>query len=185
MVPPAIAKALERVREGADVMPKKQLLETIESHLGKNWRAPRGLIKDGGDVEVIDFNHEPMAAASIGQVHRATVNRRVTKGNSVGTTRGGASDEEHEFETLDVCMKIQYPGVARSIHSDIDNLVRMISYTDLIPAGLFVEHAVRNVLYFPNPGRLCAHTRLKLFLYNPGGDCEGGVDVGVRLRVRA
>ncbi len=72
------------------------------------------MIKDGGDVEVIDFNHEPMAAASIGQVHRATVKRRVTKGNSVGTTRGGASDEEHEFETLDVCMKIQYPGVARS-----------------------------------------------------------------------
>jgi aarF domain-containing kinase len=46
------------------------------------------------------------------------------------------------FEDLDVCMKIQYPGVARSIHSDIDNLVRLVSMTDLLPRGLYVEHAV-------------------------------------------
>ena len=39
-------------------------------------------------------------------------------------------------------MKIQYPGVARSIHSDIDNLVRLVSMTDLLPRGLYVEHAV-------------------------------------------
>ena len=39
-------------------------------------------------------------------------------------------------------MKIQYPGVARSIHSDIDNLVRLVRMTDLLPRGLYVEHAV-------------------------------------------
>ena len=132
VVPPAIAKALERVREGADVMPAAQLLETIERHLGKNWRAQNGLLRDGGDVEVVEFDPEPMAAASIGQVHRATVRRRVPMGNQ----------SEDTFETVDVCMKIQYPGVARSIHSDIDNLVRMISMTDLLPKGLYVEHAV-------------------------------------------
>jgi aarF domain-containing kinase len=49
VVPPAIAKALERVREGADVMPASQLMEAIELHLGKNWKAPNGSIKDGGD----------------------------------------------------------------------------------------------------------------------------------------
>lgn len=45
--------------------------------------------------------------------------------------------------TVDVCMKIQYPGVARSIHSDIDNLMRLVSLTDLLPRGLYVEHAVK------------------------------------------
>ena len=55
----AIARALERVREGADVMPASQLMEAIELHLGKNWRAPNGFMKDGGDVEVIAFSPEP------------------------------------------------------------------------------------------------------------------------------
>ena len=134
VVPPAIAKALERVREGADVMPASQLMEAIELHLGKNWRAPNGSIQDGGNVEVIAFSNEPLAAASIGQVHRATVRRLVRDANS--------GEKENTFEDVEVCMKIQYPGVARSIHSDIDNLVRLVRMTDLLPRGLYVEHAV-------------------------------------------
>jgi aarF domain-containing kinase len=129
VVPPAIARALERVREGADVMPASQLNGAMETHLGKDWRAPNGLIENGGNVEVVEFSDEPLAAASIGQVHRATVRRAREDGS--GT-----------FENLEVCMKIQYPGVARSIHSDIDNLVRLVSMTDLLPRGLYVEHAV-------------------------------------------
>ena len=129
VVPPAIARALERVREGADVMPASQLNGAVEAHLGKDWRAPNGLIENGGNVEVVEFSDEPLAAASIGQVHRATVRRAREDGS--GT-----------FENLEVCMKIQYPGVARSIHSDIDNLVRLVSMTDLLPRGLYVEHAV-------------------------------------------
>ena len=129
VVPPAIARALDRVREGADVMPAGQLMEAVESHLGKNWRAPNGRVCEGGDVEVLRFSNEPLAAASIGQVHRATV-RRALAGGGAG------------FEDLEVCMKIQYPGVARSIHSDIDNLVRLVSMTDLLPRGLYVDHAV-------------------------------------------
>ena len=133
VVPPAIAKALERVREGADVMPASQLMEAIEGHLGKDWSAPNGSIKDGGNVEVIAFSNEPLAAASIGQVHRATVRRLV---------RDKVDGGKKTFEDVEVCMKIQYPGVARSIHSDIDNLVRLVRMTDLLPRGLYVEHAV-------------------------------------------
>ena len=129
VVPPAIARALERVREGADVMPAGQLMGAVEAHLGKDWRAPNGSIENGGNVEVLAFSDEPLAAASIGQVHRATVRRALEDGSG-------------KFENLEVCMKIQYPGVARSIHSDIDNLVRLVSMTDLIPRGLYVEHAV-------------------------------------------
>ena len=129
VVPPAIARALERVREGADVMPAGQLMGAVEAHLGKDWRAPNGSIENGGNVEVLAFSDEPLAAASIGQVHRATVRRALEDGSG-------------KFENLEVCMKIQYPGVARSIHSDIDNLVRLVSMTDLLPRGLYVEHAV-------------------------------------------
>jgi aarF domain-containing kinase len=38
-------------------------------------------------------------------------------------------------------MKIQYPGVARSIESDVDNLMRLISVANLLPKGLYVENA--------------------------------------------
>ena len=86
-------------------MPASQLMEAIELHLGKNWKAPNGSIKDGGDVEVIAFSNEPLAAASIGQVHRATVRRLVRDANS--------GEKENTFEDVEVCMKIQYPGVAR------------------------------------------------------------------------
>ena len=112
--PPAVARALERVRQGADVMPPAQLHAAVEEHLGVGWRDA-----------LVSFSEEPLAAASIGQVHLAEV-------------RDGDSGEVRA-----VCMKIQYPGVARSIHSDIDNLMRLVSLTDLIPRGLYVEHAVK------------------------------------------
>ena len=40
-------------------------------------------------------------------------------------------------------MKIQYPGVARSIESDVDNLLRLISYANVLPKGLYVESAAK------------------------------------------
>ena len=62
VIPPQVQRALERVRQGADVMPADQLEKTVESHLGVGW-------KDS----VLKFDPEPLAAASIGQVHLATV----------------------------------------------------------------------------------------------------------------
>ena len=46
-----------------------------------------------------DFDEEPIAAASIGQVHRATLN-----------------------DGRDVAVKVQYPGIAEAIHADLQNL---------------------------------------------------------------
>ena len=42
-----------------------------------------------------------------------------------------------------VALKIQYPGVARSIESDVDNLLRLISYANILPKGLYVEAAAK------------------------------------------
>jgi aarF domain-containing kinase len=109
VIPPQIQAALERVRQGADVMPPAQLHAMLEEQLGSEWRS-----------RVSAFDEEPMAAASIGQVHRATL-----------------------LDGRQVAMKIQYPGVAQSINSDIDNLMRLARLTDILPKGLYVEEAVR------------------------------------------
>ncbi len=50
-----------------------------------------------------------------------------------------------------VAMKIQYPGVARSIESDVDNLLRLISYANVLPKGLYVEAAAKVRLCLPQP----------------------------------
>ncbi|CAN6861197.1 unnamed protein product [Brassica oleracea] len=109
LVPAPILNALELVRQGADVMPRSQLNPVLDAELGPNWQSKLG-----------SFDYEPLAAASIGQVHRA-----VTK------------------EGLEVAMKIQYPGVANSIESDIENVRRLLNYTNLIPKGLFLDRAVK------------------------------------------
>jgi hypothetical protein len=53
---------------GADIMPRSQLEQTLQSELGSEWRS-----------KLADFDYEAMAAASIGQVHAATLHdgRRV------------------------------------------------------------------------------------------------------------
>ncbi|WIA42034.1 hypothetical protein OEZ86_009324 [Tetradesmus obliquus] len=109
VLPPQIQAALERVRAGADVMPRSQLEGQLRSELGRDWEA-----------RVAEFDAEPRAAASIGQVHAALLH-----------------------DGRQVAMKIQYPGVARSIESDVDNLMRLISIANILPKGMYVESAVK------------------------------------------
>lgn len=52
-----LTAALERVRAGADVMPRRQLEKVLVDELGSEWRTKVALFED-----------EPLAAASIGQV---------------------------------------------------------------------------------------------------------------------
>lgn len=109
LVPPPILAALDIVRQGADVMPRSQLNQVLDAELGPNWSS-----------KLISFDYEPIAAASIGQVHRA-----VTKAD------------------IQVAMKIQYPGVADSIESDIENVRLLLDYTNLIPKGLYLDRAIK------------------------------------------
>ncbi|XP_077218303.1 ABC transporter 1 [Tasmannia lanceolata] len=109
LVPAPILSALDIVRQGADVMPRSQLNDVLDTELGTDWSS-----------KLRSFDYEPMAAASIGQVHRA-----VTK------------------DGLEVAIKIQYPGVADSIESDIENVRRLLDYTNLIPKGLYLDSAIK------------------------------------------
>ena len=62
ILPPALSKALDRVKQTADFMPKRQLFAQLESQLGSNWRD-----------HFTSFDEVPIAAASIGQVHQAVL----------------------------------------------------------------------------------------------------------------
>ncbi|PHU30351.1 hypothetical protein BC332_02444 [Capsicum chinense] len=109
VVPAPILAALDIVRQGADVMPRSQLNLVLSSELGHDWSS-----------KLKSFDYEPIAAASIGQVHRAF-------------TKDG----------MEVAMKIQYPGVADSIESDIENVKLLLGYTNLIPEKLYLDNAMK------------------------------------------
>ncbi|KAJ8565792.1 hypothetical protein K7X08_008368 [Anisodus acutangulus] len=109
VVPAPILAALDIVRQGADVMPRSQLNQVLSSEFGHDWSS-----------KLKSFDYEPMAAASIGQVHRAF-------------TKDG----------MEIAMKIQYPGVADSIGSDIENVKLLLGYTNLIPEGLYLDSAMK------------------------------------------
>lgn len=63
------------------------------------------------------FESQPFAAASIGQVHQAQL-----------------------MDGRLVAMKIQYPGVAESIESDINNLVSILKVWNVFPEGWSIIH---------------------------------------------
>ena len=73
----------------------------------------------GWEARFEHFEFEPAASASIGQVHRA----RTAKGK-------------------DIALKIQYPGVAKSIDSDVDNLAMFLNMARLLPRELDVSDIV-------------------------------------------
>ncbi|CAI2739031.1 unnamed protein product, partial [Dicrocoelium dendriticum] len=70
-------------------------------------------------IKLASFEEKPFAAASIGQVHQAIL---------------------HDGRL--VAMKIQYPGVADSIDSDISNLMSILKRFNILPPGLFADRAV-------------------------------------------
>jgi hypothetical protein len=110
ILPPSLSKALNRVRQGADYIPEYQLESQLRNELGTNWRSL-----------FAEFNIAPMAAASIGQVHRAVLRDTGTR----------------------VAVKVQYPGVARAIDSDLRNLRIALSVASLLPKGLFIDQIVK------------------------------------------
>jgi aarF domain-containing kinase len=111
MLPPAIHDVLQRVQDSADYMPASQRNQVLTSNLGENWR---DLFESFEDV--------PIAAASIGQVHKAVL-------KSTGQ---------------EVAVKVQYPGVANSIDSDLNNLSILLTASRLLPKGLFLDRTIAN-----------------------------------------
>ncbi|SIS66631.1 Predicted unusual protein kinase regulating ubiquinone biosynthesis, AarF/ABC1/UbiB family [Roseivivax lentus] len=102
VLPPELAQILARLRSEAHSMPPAQL-KTV---LSDNWGAD--FLK-----RFRKFDVRPIAAASIGQVHRA-----VTK------------------DGRELAIKVQYPGIRASIDSDIRNLGGLLKWSGMLPKGL-------------------------------------------------
>ena len=71
----------------------------------------------------LEVDEQPLAAASLGQAHRA---RRRSDG-------------------LELVLKVQYPGVADAIESDIKTLTRVLLMTRLVPRGLSLQPILSEV----------------------------------------
>lgn len=109
IIHPQISAAFERVRQQADFMPVDQMEDVMKQELGGNWRQ-----------KFATFDDQPFAAASIGQVHKATL----------------------KDGTL-VAVKVQYPGVGDGMESDIKNLMTIFKVWKILPDGMFIDNVVR------------------------------------------
>eukprot|EP01061_Rhynchopus_euleeides_P023005 TRINITY_DN37496_c0_g1_i2.p1 TRINITY_DN37496_c0_g1~~TRINITY_DN37496_c0_g1_i2.p1 ORF type:complete len:585 (+),score=198.03 TRINITY_DN37496_c0_g1_i2:123-1757(+) len=110
LVPPHVLQAFARVREQSYSMPQSQLRAMLESELGAGWES-----------KFKAFNLTPVAAASLGQVHKATLP-----------------------DGRDVAVKVQFEGVSDSIASDVSNLRWLFSF-GILPKGLYVDNVLREL----------------------------------------
>jgi len=90
-LPEPLRLALAQLQSDAPPMSTELARATVESELGRPI-----------DELFVEFDEEPIAAASIGQVHRAIV-------------------RDDDGDELAVAVKVQYPGVAEAISSDLRN----------------------------------------------------------------
>ncbi|MEM8564618.1 MAG: AarF/ABC1/UbiB kinase family protein [Pseudomonadota bacterium] len=104
-LPKELADILARLRSDARYMPAKQLRKVMEEAYGPEW-----------EELFYTFEMTPLAAASIGQVHRTV-----------------SPDGD------DIVLKVQYPGVASSIDVDVDQIARLLSISGLLPATLNLD----------------------------------------------
>jgi predicted unusual protein kinase regulating ubiquinone biosynthesis (AarF/ABC1/UbiB family) len=105
VLPPELAQIMGRLRERGYRMPPAQLQTVLAKQWGRDWR-----------TRFARFEPSPIAAASIGQVHRATT---------------------HDGRLL--AIKVQYPGVAESIDADVDNVATLLRVSGVLPQALDVR----------------------------------------------
>ncbi len=104
VLPAELTAIMARLRDAAHFMPPAQLNKVLTAEWGPDWRR-----------QFASFDATPVAAASIGQVHRAILpDGRV------------------------LAIKVQYPGVAASIDADVDNVATLLRMSGLLPATLDV-----------------------------------------------
>ncbi len=99
LLPREFTDVLARLRDNADPMPMLRLVAQLERAWGSGW-----------EKRFDRFHFQPLAAASIGQVHKA----RLRDGRVLA-------------------VKVQYPGVAESIDSDVDNVATLLKLFRLVP----------------------------------------------------
>ncbi len=98
-LPEPLIEQLTRLQRNAEPW----AFERLEPVLDESW-------SDEQRALIAELDREAMAAASIGQVHRATL-----------------------VDGREVVVKIRYPGVADAVDADIDNLGRLLKLSRFLP----------------------------------------------------
>ncbi|MEA2152322.1 MAG: hypothetical protein QOI18_555 [Solirubrobacteraceae bacterium] len=98
-------RELGKLRDAAPTVSFKQMRKVIEDDL-----------EEPIDEAFASFDEEPIAAASIGQVYRATLH-----------------------DGRDVAVKVQYPGVAGAVRADLQNLDMILRLLKRMTPGLDVK----------------------------------------------
>jgi predicted unusual protein kinase regulating ubiquinone biosynthesis (AarF/ABC1/UbiB family) len=104
-------EALTKLQTAAPPMPRADVHRMLAEQLGRNWRA-----------RFRDFDDEPAAAASIGQVHRAR-------------WRDGR----------EVAVKVQYPGAEEAVLSDLRQLSRMSRLLQPLAPGMEIKPLIEEL----------------------------------------
>jgi len=105
LLPAELSVILAQLRAHGSPMLPAQLASLLQQQWGLDWQR-----------QFSHFAFQPIAAASIGQVHQANHDR------------GSA-----------LAVKIQYPGIAASIDSDVDNVATLLKISGLLPQGIALE----------------------------------------------
>lgn len=108
VLPKDLADILNKLRADGVTMPPSQLIEVLNRNWGEGW-----------DQHFSRFGFNPIAAASIGQVHKA-VNK----------------------QGVELAIKVQYPGVRESIDSDLDNVYGLLKLSGLLPKELDLQPVI-------------------------------------------
>ena len=115
--------------ESADILPR-EFTDALATLRDSANRMPRSQVRGvlgreygkGWEERFESFDYEPAAAASIGQVHHAVA-------------RDGR----------ELALKIQYPGVAKSIGSDVDNMAMFLRMARILPIEMDISGIVAEV----------------------------------------
>ena len=110
-LPRELADILATLRDAAYAMPEDQLESVLTDAFGPGYGS-----------KLKNFERQPFAAASIGQVHRLS-------------TRDGRA----------AVLKVQYPGVRESIDSDVDNLATLLRVSGLLPKHMDIAPLLAEV----------------------------------------
>ncbi|AWB93146.1 ABC1 kinase family protein [Aeromicrobium chenweiae] len=111
-------ETLVKLQDSAPPMPPATVHRVMVQEFGGSWRA-----------QFPTFEDRPAASASIGQVHRAT----------------WLDPADPDAAPVDVAVKLQYPGAAKALISDLRQIGRLARMFGIIAPGLDVKPLVKEL----------------------------------------